>query len=241
MKPIYEPKGAAREYGELAVNLYTGCPHRCYYCFAPSVLRRDREAFHGTVEPRAGIVDAVKRQLDREGITGKLIHLCFTCDPYPKGGDTRTTREVIQAIKAAGNHVQILTKNPMGALDRDRDLLDAGDWFGTSFSCFPPRADEAEPGAENALNRLSALWAAKTFVGCKTWLSCEPVLVAEDIYRVIREFHSAYDKIKIGRLNYWPSDIDWGTFGRNVEWLCRRQGLDYVIKAGLRREMEGEA
>lgn len=38
MKPIYEPKGKAKEYGDYALNIYTGCPHRCYYCFAPSVL-----------------------------------------------------------------------------------------------------------------------------------------------------------------------------------------------------------
>lgn len=31
MKPIYKPKGAAAEYGDYAVNIYTGCPHRCYY------------------------------------------------------------------------------------------------------------------------------------------------------------------------------------------------------------------
>lgn len=39
MNTIYKPKGAAAEYGEYAVNIYTGCPHRCYYCFAPNVLR----------------------------------------------------------------------------------------------------------------------------------------------------------------------------------------------------------
>lgn len=50
--PIYKPKGAAAEYGDYAVNIYTGCPHRCYYCFAPQVLHRDREAFHSCVEPR---------------------------------------------------------------------------------------------------------------------------------------------------------------------------------------------
>jgi DNA repair photolyase len=29
MKPLYEPKGAAKEYGDYALNIYTGCPHRC--------------------------------------------------------------------------------------------------------------------------------------------------------------------------------------------------------------------
>lgn len=78
MKPLYIPKGRAKEYGDYAVNIYTGCPHRCYYCFAPNVLHRDREQFHSCMEPRPGIVDALKKQLDREKITGKLIHLCFT-------------------------------------------------------------------------------------------------------------------------------------------------------------------
>ena len=56
MKPIYVPKGKAKEYGDYALNIYTGCPHRCYYCFAPSVLHRDREQFHNCVEPRKNIV-----------------------------------------------------------------------------------------------------------------------------------------------------------------------------------------
>ena len=79
MNTIYKPKGAAAEYGDYAVNIYTGCPHRCYYCFAPQVLHRDREAFHSCVEPRKGIVAELRRKLEREKITGKLVHLCFTC------------------------------------------------------------------------------------------------------------------------------------------------------------------
>lgn len=30
--PIYEPKGKAKEYGDLALNIYTGCSHGCFYC-----------------------------------------------------------------------------------------------------------------------------------------------------------------------------------------------------------------
>ena len=56
MKPVYKPKGAAAEYGDYAVNIYTGCPHRCYYCFAPQVLHRDRMAFHDLITPGAGAV-----------------------------------------------------------------------------------------------------------------------------------------------------------------------------------------
>ena len=30
--PIYAPEGAAGEYCELAMNIYTGCNHGCTYC-----------------------------------------------------------------------------------------------------------------------------------------------------------------------------------------------------------------
>ena len=55
MKTIYKPKGAAKEYGDLAKKIYTGCPHRCYYCYSPDVLHRDRERFHTEVFPRKDI------------------------------------------------------------------------------------------------------------------------------------------------------------------------------------------
>ena len=172
MKPIYKPKGAAAEYGDYAVNIYTGCPHRCYYCFAPRVLRRDREAFHSCVEPRKDIVRELRRQLEREQITGQLIHLCFTCDPYPTGYDTTTTREVIQALKEYGNHVQILTK---GDGSRDFDLLDGGDWYGVTISCDDNMETAAEPFAIKPSLRMCKLIEAKNR-GIHTWVSFEPVL-----------------------------------------------------------------
>ena len=56
MNPIYTPKGKAAEYGDYALNIYTGCPHRCFYCYAPKVLHKDKEAFHLHVQPRKNSV-----------------------------------------------------------------------------------------------------------------------------------------------------------------------------------------
>lgn len=231
MKPLYVPKGKAKEYGDYAVNIYTGCPHRCYYCFAPAVLHRDKEAFHTHVEPRPGIVDALKKQLEREEITEKSIHLCFTCDPYPTGYDTSTTREVIKAIKASGNHVQILTK---GDGSRDFELLDENDWYGITYS----GADVVkEPCALERTHRIFTLAEAKSR-GIKTWVSFEPVVNAEQVLWTIRAHHSFFDKVKIGKLNYHYSSINWKRFGEEAERLCKELGLDYYIKESLRKEME---
>lgn len=231
--PIYEPKGAAKEYGDLALNIYTGFPHRCYYCFAPGVLHRDREQFHSHVEPRPGIVEEVKKQLDKENITGKLIHLCFTCDPYPTGYDSTATREIIKLLKEHGNHVQILTK---GDGSRDFDLLEGEDWYGVTIS---GKADskDTEPGAIQAHKRLAILNIAKLH-GIKTWVSFEPVVNAASVLRCINAFSTSFDLVKIGKLNYHPSDINWKEFGKEAEALCQKLGVEYYIKDSLRKEME---
>lgn len=222
MKPIYEPKGKAKEYGDYALNIYTGCPHRCFYCFAPNVLHRDRETFHSCVEPRKDIVEETRKQLEREQITGKLIHLCFTCDPYPTGYDTTPTREIIKLLKEHGNNVQILTK---GDGRRDFDLLDNGDWYGITYdgramreSCFASLLDAHD-------------------AGIKTWVSFEPVINAYEVLNAIRYFHMAIDKAKIGKLNYHPSEINWKEFGEQAETLCKELGIDYYIKDSLRECM----
>jgi DNA repair photolyase len=227
VKPIYEPKGKAKEYGDLAINIYTGCPHRCFYCFAPRVLHMDKETFHSHVEPRKGIVEAVQKQIASENITGKLIHLCFTCDPYPTGYDTTPTREIIKILKASGNHVQILTK---GNGCRDFDLLDGDDWYGITFD--GDLENMITPLAFGTLREAHKRW-------IKTWVSFEPVLNVPAVLREIEEAaESGVDKVKIGKLNYYPSDIDWAEFGRRAEAICREYGLDYYIKESLRAEME---
>lgn len=229
MKPIYIPKGKAREYGDYAINIYTGCPHRCYYCFAPNVLHRDRELFHSNITPRENIVEETAKQIVRDNITGKLIHLCFTCDPYPTGYDSTPTREIIRILKDSGNNVQILTK---GDGSRDFDLLDEKDWYGITLDgikdcCEAPYRERLNSLAE-AHNR-----------GVKTWVSFEPVTDGEqffiDLHRV-----SFVDKVKIGKLNYHPSNIDWKDFGKKAEDLCKKLNIDYYIKDSLRAEMEGD-
>ena len=234
MKPIYEPKGKAKEYGDLAINIYTGCPHRCFYCFAPNVLHKDRETFHSCIEPRKNIVEEVKKQLEKEHITGKLIHLCFTCDPYPFDYDTTPTREIIKAIKESGNNVQILTKNGIAAM-HDFDLLDGNDWFGVTIECYDDNVEEL-PNGLKPTRRYYSLFKAKQ-KGIKTWVSFEPVINEADVLECIEGCSKFVDKVKIGKLNYYPSDINWKEFGEKAEALCKKLGIEYYIKDSLREEM----
>ena len=237
--PIYTPKGAALEYGDFALNIYDTCNHGCYYCYAKKMYER----FHGkgsfckTPEPRKNIVEEVRKQLEKEQITGKMIHLCFTCDPYPEGIDTTPMREIIKLLKAYGNHVQILTKGGRRA-ERDFDLLDENDWFGVTYCGYSTNSVEPpkeEPNAGWPIDRFRALVTAKR-QGINTWVSCEPVFDEEAIYKLIAT-GEYIDRFKIGKLNYHPSIINWKRFGDRCEMLCMLHERNYYIKDGLRAEM----
>lgn len=173
-------------------------------------------------------MEAVKKQIEREGITGKLIHLCFTCDPYPTGYDSTATREIIKILKGTGNHVQILTK---GDGSRDFDLLDKSDWYGITYT-------GSYLGEYMPSDRLADIKQAHD-IGIKTWCSFEPVIDAVHVLECIENCGDIFDKVKIGKLNYHPSNINWKEFGERAENLCKKLGLDYYIKDGLRAEMTG--
>lgn len=235
-RPIYKPRTRAREYCDLAVNIYIGCNHGCIYCYAPMVLRKTVDDFKN-VESRKDIVESVKRQLKREGFKDKKIMLCFTCDPYPAEIDTTPTREVIKAIKDSGNHVQILTKGGYRAI-RDFDLLNENDSFGITFTGYDelPQKSSNEPNAAKPTERIASLSKAKD-LGIKTWVSCEPVFVEESIFTLIK-LASYIDLFRIGKLNYMPSSINWRSFGKECERMCKVYNRNYYIKEDLRKEME---
>ncbi len=234
-KPIYTPKTRAREYGDLALNIYDGCNHGCTYCYARSMKKRftskDCICNFDNPTPRRDIAESVKRQLEREKITNKLIHLCFMCDPYPAEIDTMPTREIIKAIKRSGNNVQILTKSGHRAV-RDLDLLGCDDWFGVTIT---GAKWEYEPKAAHEIDRLETLQIAK-HRKINTWVSCEPVIEPSSIYLLIRD-HWYIDLFRIGKMNHIPSMIDWALFGAECVKLCERHGREFYIKDDLQKEM----
>lgn len=73
--------------------------------------------------------------------------------------------------------------------------------------------------------------------GINTWVSFEPVYDPKTVYDAIT-VAEYIDLYKIGKLNYYPSNINWTEFGRECEWLCKKYGRSYYIKDDLLREME---
>ena len=238
-KPVYAPKARAREYGDLAINIYSGCNHGCDYCYARDMKKRftpkHKTCTFDSPEPRPGIMESVKRQIEREGITGKLIHLCFLCDPYPAEIDTTPTQEIIKIIKGSGNHVQILTKGGERA-ERDFYLLDSNDWFGVTYTTDTgDKPDKREPNAAPAYERLDTLRLAY-WRKINTWVSCEPVIDPAAVYALIEQVEYI-NLFRIGKMNHRPSGIDWAELGANCSMLCKVYERELYIKEDLRAEM----
>jgi hypothetical protein len=122
MSAIYEPKGKAREYSPLALNLYEGCGHGCVYCYARMIRRQSYGVFTNAT-PRKDIFKKLNDDLQKWKGRKDIIMLCFMCDPYqPIDIDLKFTRRAILALNRYGFPVQILTKGGMRAT-RDFDIL----------------------------------------------------------------------------------------------------------------------
>lgn len=242
MSVIYEPKGAALEYCELALNIYSGCTNGCFYCFAPNVLHKNKKEFHNRAILRQAVTpEQVYNEIVSKGFKNRTIQLCFTCDPYPNDTNTQPTRNIIKAIKKAGANVQILTKNGRLAT-RDFDLLTPSDSFGVTLTARESeKSQKWEPFAETPTMRIASLASAKQ-CGIKTWVSFEPVVSAKDSLYLLREVISnkLADVVKIGKLNYFnPEDpINWAEFGEKAENICIEAEQSYCIKNALRKEMK---
>lgn len=237
-RAIYVPKGKAGEYADFALNLYKGCNHGCTYCYAPSVVHRSREDFHGNVSLREGLLDKLRKEaID---YSGKKVFLCFTCDPYTviDGVSGPITREAIKILKEADCGVEVLSKAGLVCTE-DFDLLASTtirSAFGTTLTTLnnAEKAKEWGPYAAVPLDRCESLYDANRR-GINTFASLEPVIWPEDTLEIINEIAPYTDRIKIGRWNYdeRANQIDWRKFAQEARALCEGLGVDYILKRDL--------
>jgi DNA repair photolyase len=234
---IYTPTGRALEYSLLALNLYTGCSHRCDYCFAPGCLRKTREVFHANVKPRPGIIEALKREAPKFAHTNERVLLCFHCDPYsPEAAASGVTRQALEVLREYDVPFQILTKGGMRA-SHDFDLYGPNDAFATTLTTLSRiQSAKYEPGAAVPMDRRNAIFTAHE-QGIKTWVSLEPVLYPEWALDIIAETHRYVDLYKVGKLNHdavRERQINWKRFAQEAMFLLNKYGKPFIFKKDLR-------
>lgn len=235
MSVIYEPRGKAGEYSELACNLFTGCCHGCLYCYCPAIMRTSLEAWRASPRPRKDILRLFEREAQALAGDTREILFSFMCDPYQNPAAAEYTRQALAICERYHLRVQVLTKNPAAAL-ADVAMFQRNDWKLGSTIIFTQDASRAE-WEPNAPPIRSRCLAVKAFhdEGVFTWISLEPVIDTSQAIDVVRRMKPYVDLWKVGRWNHdsRAADIDWAGFLVDIE--AALLGCDYYIKEDLRK------
>ena len=220
MSVIYEPRGKAREYSELALNLYTGCVHKCSYCYCPAILRKDLNSWANNPKARTNILKQVEKDAAKMFRCEKELLLSFMSDVYMNDEAAYITRKALLILeKYEFKKVTILTKAGFRAVN-DFDIIKRNNWKFGSTIIFRTEDNRKkyEEGAPSIESRYQAVIDAKKD-GIYTWVSVEPVIDPEDALNVIRDLKKYVDFWKVGKLNHnkaLETTVDWRKFYYDV-------------------------
>jgi DNA repair photolyase len=149
-----------------SLNPYTGCAHRCAFCYVRAFERRaDRPSDdrYGTdVRVKVNLVAVLRGELARKSWQREPVAIGAATDPYqPVESRYRLTRGAIVALGESRTPFHIITRGPM--IVRDRDVLtDAARRVrlsvNVSVMTLDARvSDRLEPGVAPPLKRLAAV------------------------------------------------------------------------------------
>lgn len=169
---------------EWSLNPYTGCAHRCTFCYVRAFeLRADRPAddrYGRSIRVKANVADVLAAELARPSWRRERVAIGAATDPYqPAEGRYKLTRACIEALGRAATPFSIITRGPL--IVRDLDVLaDAARRTDVSVMFSVPTLDPevwrtTEPGTAPPRQRLRAL-AALVEAGIETGVGMAPIL-----------------------------------------------------------------
>ena len=186
-----------------SLNPYTGCAHRCTFCYVRAFERRaDRpsdERYGRSIRVKVNVADVLARELARPSWERATVVVGAATDPYqPVEGRYRLTRACLEVLTAAANPFSIITRGPM--IVRDVDVLrDGASRADASVTFSIPTIDEevwrrTEPSTAHPRQRLRAL-RALVDAGVDARVGMAPILPGlsdrpeqlEEVVRAARE------------------------------------------------------
>jgi DNA repair photolyase len=167
-----------------SLNPYTGCAHRCAFCYVRGFERRaDRpsdERYGTSIRVKVNIVDVLRAELARRSWRRETVAIGAATDPYqPAEGRYRLTRGCVEALGAARTPIDLITRGPL--VVRDVDVLaDASRRAEVRVSVSIATLDESlaarlEPGVAAPRQRLRAI-RLLTDAGVAAGVALAPVL-----------------------------------------------------------------
>ncbi len=175
---------------QLTLNPYTGCGHRCAYCYITAYVR---DAFNP--RPKRDLIARLISDLKRLR-PGTLVSMSLSSDPYtPPEGELGLTRRALDLLLRAGAKVLVVTKSSLVA--RDADVLSRGR-AAVMFTVTTPNEDvtsRLEPGASSPGDRFKAM-ASLTATGVPVGLRLDPIIPGvndspEGIREILRSARNA--------------------------------------------------
>src|SRR5437667_298964 len=109
-----------------SLNPYTGCVHRCTYCYVRAYeLRADRpfdDRYGTSIRVKVNVADVLRHELLRKSWARELVPIGSRTDPYqPAEGRYRLTRACLGVLARARTPASLITRGPM--IVRDVDVL----------------------------------------------------------------------------------------------------------------------
>lgn len=234
------------EYGDYTLNHVQGCSHGCTYpCYAFMMARRfgKVKSYDEWVQPEVieNTMELLEKELPRFKNKIKLLHLCFTTDPFMYQHDeiAQLSLKIIQRANSEGVRCSVLTK---GLLPNTLTELPLDNEYGiTVVSLNDDFVKRYEPGAAPITDRIASLRALAD-AGKKTWVSIEPYptpnMIEQDLHEILGAVSFA-DKIIFGRLHYnkvvsaYPEHKQfYNERAKEVVEFCKQHGIAYHIKKG---------
>ena len=167
-----------------SLNPYTGCEHRCAFCYVRAFeLRADRpfdDRYGRTVRVKVNVPAVLRAELARRSWKKETVVIGAATDPYqPAEGRYRLTRRCLEALRDAGNPTSMITRGPM--IVRDIDVLTQLARRAEVHITFSiPTLDDdvwrkTEPGTAHPRQRLKAI-AALAEAGVDVGVGMAPIL-----------------------------------------------------------------
>lgn len=202
---------------DYVINPYTGCAHRCSYCYARFMKR-----FSGHKEPWGQFVDAkvnapelLSKEIEKKK-PGR-IWMSGVCDPYqPLESRYKLTRRCLQIVVEHRWPLNVQTRS--GLVVRDIDLLKTGYKIEVGLSV--TTADDGvrrlfEPNAPSISERIKALDKIHR-AGITTYAMIAPLLPKSD--KLASLLAGKVDFVLVDRMNY-----------DHAVWVYRKYGLNNAL------------
>lgn len=136
---------------KLTFNPYTGCDHRCLYCYASSYIPRFSEC-----RPKKNLISRLQREAKR--LNGELVSISNSSDPYPRlDKKMGLTRKCLEILSQSHCKLQLVTKSDI--VIRDIDILQKSPCAIsiTILTLDDKLSSQLEPGAPVSSKRLETI------------------------------------------------------------------------------------